>query len=70
MCAPLVTMGPPRRHGRGHAQEYFSLVQKPAPIVHLRDQGILDLRREGADEGAQGQEDCRADWRITSDMPA
>jgi hypothetical protein len=29
-----------------------SFLQKPAPIVHLRDQGILDPRREGADGGA------------------
>ena len=33
-------------------KKHFSLVQKPAPIMHLRDQGILDPRREGADEGA------------------
>jgi hypothetical protein len=62
-------MGPLHRHSRGHVQKYSSIVQKPAPILLFRDQSILDRRREGADEGAEGREDYRADSRITSAMP-
>jgi hypothetical protein len=61
--------GPLLRFGRGDVQSYSSLVQKPAQIVRLRDQSILDPRREGADEGVERREDCRADSRITSAMP-
>jgi hypothetical protein len=48
----FLTYGPLHRHSRGHAHNYFSLIQKPSSIVYLRDQKIRDPRYEGAEEGA------------------